>query len=112
MAATYLGNHTDDFEGLVLLGAYSTVDLSKTDLEVLSIFGSEDGVMDREKYAANKGNLPSDMKEIVVEGGCHAYFGMYGAQDGDGEPTVSVEEQIYATADAIIDMVKDLDSEN
>ena len=51
-------------------------------------------------------NLPSDTVEAVIGGGSHAYFGMYGAQDGDGVPTVTVEEQIYATEDAVISMVK------
>lgn len=106
MAASYLGGHTEDFDGLVLLGAYSTVDLSDSELAVLSVFGSEDRVMDRKKYGESKANLPEDFTEIVIDGGCHAYFGMYGAQDGDGVPTVTVEEQIYATADAVIAMVK------
>ncbi len=105
MAATYLGNHTDDFEGLVLLGAYSTVDLSKTDLTVLSIFGSEDKVMDREAYSDNRSNLPSDAIEAEINGGCHAYFGMYGHQSGDGEPSVTNEKQINITANAIFEII-------
>ena len=98
MAATYLADHTDEYDGLVLLGSYSTADLSDSGLEVLSVFGSEDGVMNREKYEANKKNLPDGFTEIVIEGGCHAYFGLYGAQDGDGTPTISPEEQIALTA--------------
>ncbi|MBE6548553.1 MAG: alpha/beta hydrolase [Ruminococcaceae bacterium] len=105
MAASYFKKHTADFEGLVLLGAYSTADISNADINVLSIYGDKDGVMNMEKYNKNKPNLPSDMTEIVIEGGCHAYFGMYGAQDGDGIPTVTNEEQIYITANAIADMM-------
>lgn len=101
MAASYLAGHTDGYEGLILLGSYSTADLSETDLDVLSVYGSEDGVMNREKYDENKSNLPVDYTEIVIDGGCHAYFGMYGAQDGDGTPTVTNEEQIYLTAEYI-----------
>lgn len=101
MAASYLGDNADSFKGLALLGAYSTEDLSKTDLRVISIYGSEDKVMDREKYESNRINLPKDFKETVIDGGCHAYFGMYGAQDGDGEPTVSNRDQIVLTAQRI-----------
>ena len=101
MAASYLGEHADEYEGLILLGSYSTTDLSDSDLEVLSVYGSEDGVMNREKYGENVTNLPSDFCEIVIDGGCHAYFGMYGEQKGDGVPTVTDEEQILLTADAI-----------
>ena len=102
MAASYLKKHTDEFEGLILLGSYSTADLSDTGLEVLSIYGSEDQVLNREKYNDNMGNLPKDFKEIVIEGGCHAYFGMYGAQDGDGTPTIANEEQIRLTVENIV----------
>jgi dienelactone hydrolase len=105
MAASYLAKHTEDFDGIVLLGAYSTADLSTTSLEALSIFGSEDKVMNRGKYDKYKKNLPSDLTEIEIEGGCHAYFGMYGAQNGDGIPAISAQEQIYKTADYIWEFV-------
>lgn len=114
MAAAYLSKHKERFKGLVLLGAYSTADLSATDLKVLSVYGSEDGVMNRKKYDKNKGNLPLDFTENIIEGGCHAYFGMYGTQDGDGIPTITNEEQIRLTADAIAGMIipKQSDADN
>ena len=90
MAASYLSDHVDEYEGLILLGSYATADLSDTELDVLSIYGSEDRVLNREKYNENKSNLPDDFTEVVIDGGCHAYFGMYGAQKGDGTPTISV----------------------
>ena len=105
MAAAYLADHTDEFEGLILLGSYSTADLSGTALDVLSVYGSEDRVMNREKYDKYKPNLPQNITELVIDGGCHAYFGMYGAQDGDGTPSISNKEQILMTADAIAALV-------
>ena len=105
MAASYLSRHTDDFSGLVLLGSYSTADLSDGAVDVLSLYGSEDGVMNREKYAKYKSNLPSDFTEIEIAGGCHAYFGMYGEQDGDGVPTLSAAEQIRLTAEHIFEFI-------
>ncbi len=105
MAASYIAKHSEEFDGLILLGSYSTADVSRTALDVLSIYGSEDGVMNREKYDKYKKNLPSDLTEIVIEGGCHAYFGMYGEQKGDGSPAISVEEQIRITADHILDFI-------
>ena len=106
MAASYLADHRDEYEGLILLGSYSTADLSDTDLNVLSIHGSEDKVLNREKYDENKSNLPDDFCEVVIDGGCHAYFGMYGAQDGDGTPTISNHEQIRLTVESIIKVLK------
>ena len=41
------------------------------------------------------------VEEMMIDGGCHAYFGMYGAQDGDGMPSIANEEQIYLTAEKI-----------
>ena len=106
MAASYLADRADDYEGLILLGSYSTADLSGTDLAAVSIYGSEDKVLNREKYDENRSNLPNDFTEIVIEGGCHAYFGMYGAQDGDGTPTIANHEQIALTAEYILEMMK------
>ena len=102
MAASYLADHAEDYEGLILLGSYSTADLSLTDVAVLSVFGSEDKVMNHEKYEENKSNLPSDFTEYVINGGCHAYFGMYGSQQGDGTPTITNVEQIRLTVESIV----------
>ena len=105
MAASYLADHTAEFDGLILLGSYSTANLADSGLSVLSVYGSEDLVMNREKYNDNKANLPDAFTEIVIEGGCHAAFGMYGAQKGDGIPSISNEEQIQLTAEAIYSLI-------
>lgn len=101
MAASYAVKHAEEYDGLVLLAAYSTADLSDTGLRVLSVYGSEDGVMNREKYEQYRKNLPKDSEEEVIDGGCHAYFGNYGVQDGDGTPELKNEEQIEQTAELI-----------
>ena len=101
MAANYAAAHAEDFDGLILLAAYSTKDISQTTLRVLSVYGSEDGVMNRDSYEKNRANLPADTTEVVLDGGCHAQFGCYGPQDGDGVPTISGEEQLRQTTEAI-----------
>lgn len=101
MASNYAAAHPEDFDGLILLAAYSTKDLTGTPLRVLSVYGSEDGVMNRESYEKNRANLPADTTEVVLDGGCHAQFGSYGPQDGDGVPTISGEEQVRQTTEAI-----------
>ena len=105
MAASYLSENIDAFDGLILLGSYSTADLSASELDVLSIYGSEDKVMDVENYEMNKENLPEHFHEVVIDGGCHAFFGVYGAQEGDGIPLITNEEQISITADAITSVI-------
>ena len=106
MAASYLASHTEKFEGLILLGSYSTADLSGTELSVLSVYGSEDGVLNREKYAEYRPNLPEGFTETVIEGGNHAYFGAYGEQEGDGTATVTPDEQLRQTVEAILAMLE------
>lgn len=105
MAASYAAKNSEDFDGVVLLASYSTADISATTLDALSIYGSEDNVMNREKYEKYKTNLPEDMTEIVIDGGCHAYFGMYGEQEGDGTPMLSAGEQIRLSAGHISDFI-------
>ena len=105
MAANYAAEHSENFDGLILLAAYSTKDISQTTLRVLSVYGSEDGVMNRGSYEKNRANLPADTTEVVLDGGCHAQFGSYGSQDGDGVPTISGEEQVRQTAEAIVAFV-------
>lgn len=102
MAASFVADNSDDFDGLILLGSYSTAEVT---LPVLSVYGSEDKVMNREKYDKYKTNISSSLTETVIDGGCHAYFGMYGAQDGDGMPSVSNEEQIHLTVEEIIKFI-------
>lgn len=102
MAASFVADNTDDFDGLILLGSYSTAEVA---LPVLSVYGSEDKVMNREKYAKYKSNINPSLTEAVIDGGCHAYFGMYGAQDGDGTPSITNEEQIDLTVNEIINFI-------
>ncbi len=98
-AGSYAGKNSDRLEGLILLAAYTTADLSGSGLRVLSLYGSEDGVLNLANYQKNRANLPSDLTEVIIHGGCHAFFGDYGPQKGDGEPSVSREEQMKITAE-------------
>ncbi|WP_455720867.1 alpha/beta hydrolase [Agathobacter sp.] len=99
MAASYASKHSSDFDGLYLFAAYSTVDLTDSGLKVYSIYGSNDEVLNMNKYQKYQNNLPSDTNEFVIDGGCHSYFGSYGMQKGDGTPDISADEQIKATID-------------
>ena len=105
MAASYTARHQEDFEGLILLAAYSTHDLSDSGLKVLSIYGSKDGVLNMKRYQKYKKNLPSvgkGLTEIIIDGGNHGQFANYGAQKGDYMPEISRDEQQKITAEEII----------
>lgn len=97
-ASSYVKKHADDFDGLILLGSYASKDISNTNINVLTIRGTNDEVVTLSDHNENLSNLPSGYREAFIEGGCHAYFGMYGEQKGDGTPTISPQDQIIQTA--------------
>ena len=106
MAASFLADHPEELDGLVLLASYSTADLTQTGAEVLSLYGSEDGVINMEKYRSYRPNLPENTVETVIQGGNHGQFGSYGPQEGDGAAELSQEEQLRITLDAILSFLR------
>ena len=103
----YASKHIEEFNGLILLGSYTVNNFSKTNLKALSIYGSEDKAMHMNLYNMFKNFLLSDFKEVIIEGGCHSYFGMYGDQEGDGNPTITNIEQIRITAKEIAKFIEE-----
>lgn len=94
-----------NFKGLILCGSYPSYDISDKPIRLLSIYGSEDKVLNKEAYEENRVNWPEDSTEMVIEGGNHSFFGNYGIQEGDGEPAISNREQIEITAETIDDWI-------
>ena len=106
MAASFAGKQQDVYDGVILLAAYSTEDLTETGLKVCSLYGDRDGVLNLEKYRQYRSNLPEDTVEVVLEGGNHAGFGSYGHQEGDGISSLEPGAQILWTAETILDFMK------
>ena len=105
VAAIYASEHAEELDGLILLAAYSTHPWDEK-TAVLLTYGSEDQVLDKEKYEECLENLPEGAKETVIQGGNHAQFGSYGEQKGDGRATISPEEQIRETVQAILELIR------
>jgi len=103
-ASSYAQKNADKLDGLILLASYSTKPLSG--FEVLSVYGSEDGVLNRSAYEESRANLPENSKELVISGGNHAQFGNYGIQDGDGVATISTEIQQEITRNEILEFIR------
>ena len=103
MAAVYADKNSEKLDGLIFLAAYSTKDLSDTDLKVLSIYGSNDGVVNMDKVTEGRKLMPSVYEEFCIQGGNHAGYGDYGAQKGDGEADISAKEQQEETAEKIVE---------
>ena len=107
MAAIFASNAVEELAGLILLASYSTADLSQTHLSVLSLYGSEDHVLNQEKVEEYRSKLPENHDEIIIAGGNHAQFGNYGIQKGDGESLISAEEQQRITVQEIIQFINE-----
>lgn len=101
MAAVYAAEHTAQLTGVVLLAAYPTKPLGDH-LRVVTIYGSEDGVLNMDKMSEGEQYMPESHEQYVIEGGNHAQFGNYGKQSGDGDATVSADEQQRKTVEAIL----------
>ena len=102
MAASFSANHDEEVDALVLLAAYSTEDLTQHDIAVYSFYGSEDKVLNMEKYEEYRSNLPATTIEAVIDGGNHAYYAHYGEQEGDGVATISRDEQQESVLDLFL----------
>lgn len=93
-AGMHADKHPDEFKGIIFMASYPITDLSDNEsLKGLSLLGSEDLFLSAERYAKAKEQFPVGTEEVVIEGGCHAGFGNYGAQKNDGEPSITSDEQ-------------------
>ena len=101
MASSFAADQSDVVAGLIFLASYPSGDLTDAPFPVLSIYGSEDEVLNRESYDEAQGKLPDDYTEIVLDGGNHGQFGDYGPQEGDGTAAISAVQQQQQTVEAI-----------
>lgn len=81
-----------DADALILFASYCSNDISATDLPVLSLAGSEDGLSTPAKIADNRHLLPAEAELVEIDGASHASFGDYGPQSGDGTASISDDD--------------------
>ena len=105
MIAGYVADNADKLAGAIFLAAYSIRRLPDS-LSVAVINASNDGVVEWDSIKKNEKNLPKDAMQVVIEGGNHSQFGDYGFQKGDNEATISDDEQIRQTKEAIDSLIK------
>ena len=98
-------------DGVVLLASYpSNDDLKQLGKEVVSIWGSKDGVIKFENLIESKDKLPEDTTYVEIEGANHAQFGDYGKQKGDYDALISEEKQLNITLNSIVKLLKNIDN--
>jgi len=112
-AQAFVQKNPDIVDGLIFLGVYPSegYSIANWDKNVLSIYAENDGLSSIEEIEANKDYIPTgiDITEpdefdslsiekastlyYLIKGGNHSQFGDYGHQNGDGDATISAEEQ-------------------
>lgn len=106
MAAKF-ASENNMIDGVVLLASYPMGDeLKDMGKDVLSIWGSKDGVVNFENLISSKDKLPQDTTYVEIEGANHAQFGDYGEQKGDQTPIITREKQIEISATDIINFME------
>ncbi len=95
MAANFVRNHPGLVRGLVLWAAYpaESDSLVNQPVQVISIYGTQDGLATVEKTQNSRRLLPETTRFVAIEGGNHAQFGDYGEQSGDQPALISWREQ-------------------
>jgi len=107
MAAQYIHDNPSKVEGLALWASYppSGIDLSKTNITVVTIHGTNDGLVSSKQIDDSLKQLPPNTVRVEIEGGNHAQFGWYGTQSGDNSAIISREQQQSITVNATVQML-------
>lgn len=109
MGASFASDYiqtSDKLKGMIFLASYSTKSLDKEGFKVLSVYGSEDTVLNMGNLIEGREYMPENYTEVTIDGGNHAQFGNYGVQKGDGQATIDAETQQAQTVELILQMVE------
>jgi len=107
MSARFVSSHPGLVSGLVFWAAYPTESdaLQDTNVQVLSIYGTADGLVSQRRIENSVPLLPADTIWIEIEGGNHAQFGYYGPQNGDNPASISRDAQQAAIIAATVEFL-------
>ena len=110
MAAQYIHDNPKKLEGLALWASYppSGVDLSKFNITVVTVHGTNDGLVSSQQIDDSLKQLPPETIRVEINGGNHAQFGWYGPQSGDNPTTISRDQQQDLTINATAQMLRKL----
>lgn len=92
-ASMCLSKSVQNYEGIIFLASFPNAQLQEN-RKALSIYGSNDKVLNLDSYEKAKPYFPKDTSTYVIEGGNHAGFAYYGNQSGDGVASISRQTQI------------------
>ena len=92
VASAYASNKTEKITGVIGFATYPAKKLP-SDIKYITFYGSEDKVLDLEKFEESKRYLPDDYQIYIIDGGNHSGFANYGEQKGDGKAKITSDEQ-------------------
>lgn len=92
----------EDYDALIIMGSYPIADVQ--DVETVLLVGSEENLLDNQKYQEAQESLTNGY-EHIIEGGNHAYFGYYGEQKGDNDAILTNKEQQDYVIGFILDFI-------
>jgi dienelactone hydrolase len=110
MAAQYIQNNPGKVQGLALWASYppSGVNLSNSNIYVVTVHGTNDGLVSSQQITDSLKQLPPNTIRVEIDGGNHAQFGWYGPQSGDNSASISREQQQNVTVNATVQMLSKL----
>ena len=105
MATSYAHDNSDKIDGVILLGSYATKKMPDN-LKCLSLMGSNDKIVKKDKVAKNREYFNESLYiDFVIGGGNHSNFGNYGHQKHDGEASISNITQWEISAMEIVELI-------
>ena len=102
MASSYVNKTDNKIDGLIYLSSHSSVGV---EVPVLSIRGTNDGIINLKSYQEAKSLMKNNFTEVIILGGNHAQFGYYGNQSGDGQANITAKSQQDQSLDAILKFI-------
>ncbi|MBU3161463.1 alpha/beta hydrolase [Clostridium frigoris] len=107
MAAQFAYKNQDEINGLILLASYpqKSNNLSSSVVKVLSMYGTRDGFVGKDKIDESKKLLPKSTKWIPIKGGNHSQNAWYGFQKGDNKATITRDEQQNIIGKSIVEFI-------
>ena len=108
-AAIYTKNHLDTIRAIAFWASYPADDsLKNSDILVMSIYGTKDGLSTGGKIEESKALLPAHTQYVSIDGGNHGQFGSYGFQAGDNAAVILPEQQWDQIAAAMVHLLASL----
>jgi Alpha/beta hydrolase family len=108
MAGQFVYENPTLIDKLILIGSTHPRDISlaASNIPIMKIYGSQDGVADEKSIMDNKAKLPEATKFVQIVGANHSQFGYYGFQLGDNTAEISREHQQAETLKNIVAFIK------